>query len=517
MTEEIHKIVMGYINDGDYEKALSLLKNLKLEDDTDKAMLESCKKKFTDSCTTAIADAVKSKNKEKAESILSSYQKTIGDDSNTILFQTLIDSIKKDGVSPLSNLSYTNLQILISEIFKNCIPNRSILYSKAVYVGYVLLALALIICSLIFRAHITYYIATIVVATALAILTFNSPNIRFKAVGLILLLIPTIIAIVVYKSGLPFDSTTRAIAWLSSIIFVAIFNVFIRSKSVIFRIITSILIFTVLNPMLYGMNFSPGVFEGRWFSSDAKLLIVSSTVATLIIYYFSLFGFKRAWCILRPHKKKISIVLASIAAICVLTVVAVNLKESYDLKVAQEQAREKARQDAIRAEEEARRAAIEQARQDSIAAVRRREQARRDSIDYVEHADFVSKYSKIGLIIYKLKMTRGKNSDGVPTKGIEFSVFNPTHKTIKYVIANLHAVNKFNDRVSYNERCRGIGPIESHDFGTWSFEDVFTDKNDIIEDLSVSFTVEYTNGTSKTIRWKDAYDPDFKASWFYGR
>ena len=46
MNEEIRKIVNGYISDGDYEKALSLLTNLPLEDDADKTLLESCKYSF---------------------------------------------------------------------------------------------------------------------------------------------------------------------------------------------------------------------------------------------------------------------------------------------------------------------------------------------------------------------------------------------------------------------------------------------------------------------------------------
>ena len=39
MNEEIRKIVSGYIDDGDYEKALSLLTNLPLEDEQDKLFM----------------------------------------------------------------------------------------------------------------------------------------------------------------------------------------------------------------------------------------------------------------------------------------------------------------------------------------------------------------------------------------------------------------------------------------------------------------------------------------------
>lgn len=117
-------------------------------------------------------------------------------------------------------------------------------------------------------------------------------------------------------------------------------------------------------------------------------------------------------------------------------------------------------------------------------------------------------------MITNLRMTRGRDKDGDTTKGIEYTIFNPTQKTIKYVIASMVAVNGVGDVMSYERTCRGIGPISPHCYGTWSFEDVFTDRNDVIDDLKVSFRVVYTNGTSKTIRWKDAYVDSFNESWF---
>ena len=165
---------------------------------------------------------------------------------------------------------------------------------------------------------------------------------------------------------------------------------------------------------------------------------------------------------------------------------------------------EQARQDSI--------AAVEQARQDSIAAA---EQARQDSIERAEHAAFAKKYSNIGLIITEVKMTRGKDKDGDLTKGLSFAIFNPTKKKIKYVVASMVAINAVDDVMSYEKTCRGIGPVDSYDYASWSFDDVFYDKNDVIDDLRVSFRVIYTNGTSKTVRVKDAlYKGHFHYSWF---
>ena len=173
--------------------------------------------------------------------------------------------------------------------------------------------------------------------------------------------------------------------------------------------------------------------------------------------------------------------------------------------------------------EAARRAAIEKAKRDSIAAI---EKARRDSIEAVErarkeaeeraeHIAFAKKYSKLGLMIREVEMTRGKDRDGDNTKGIKFEIFNPTNKTIKYVVAYVSGINGVGDVTTGQKGCRGIGPIEPYGGGSWDFDDVLYDKNDIIVDLRVSFQVIYKNGTSKTVRVKDAlYKGWFDANWF---
>lgn len=540
MNNEIRKIVSGYISEGDYEKALSLLMNLPLDDDTDKALLESCKKEFASTCTTAITEAVKSKDKQKAESILASYKKLIGEDANTTLFQTLADGIEQADTPKQAEPAQAKTSINLTGIFENCAPDQKFLRSKVMWGAYALLAVIAIVCGCTCEPNVVLCIASVIMAIALAIPTIRSDNNRFKAIGLILLLIPIIATIALYGGGISNLNIRIAqsklsfptIPWIASFVYIFVYNLMLDKMTWTFRIITSLLLLTILNPEWYGMIVPFGVWqfeihEGPYhtatgihyydFRRDSNDWITVSLLFTLAIYYCSMIGFRTVCDKIKHHKKKIGIAAASIVGLLIIIVVVMNIKESHDRKIAHQQAIEQARQDSIQAVERARIAAIEKARQDSIAAVQRREQARRDSIDYAEHAGFVKKYANVGLIITKLKMTSGTNSNGVPTKGIEYTIFNPTHKTIKYVIADIQAVNKFNDRISYNQRCRGMGPIDSHDYGSWDFNDVFDDKNNVIDDLLVSFQVVYTNGSSKTIRWKDAYVSDFKSSWFNGR
>lgn len=336
MDNDVRNIVNGFISAGDYEKALSLLKNFAIEDDADKAMLATCKQEYAKSCKTALEKAVESKDKNMAESILRNYEKYIGEDANTVIFRNLVDGIKE------------------AEEASEATPVDS-----------------------------------------------NQPSNKKDSKG----------------------------KWILFVL------------------------------------------------GSAILLIVITSITN------------------RCNRARIE-------------------RQEIEAQI------EQARQDSIESVERARNAAIEmarRARQDSIDAARRREQARLDSIDYAEHAGFVSKYAQIGLIITNVQMTRGSNNDGIGTKGVKFSVFNPTHKTIKYVIVTAYGVNIFDDRITGTERLRGIGPVDPHDYATWDFDDVFTDKNDVIDDINVSFRVEYTNGTAKNVRFKDAYVSDFKTSWFENR
>lgn len=166
---------------------------------------------------------------------------------------------------------------------------------------------------------------------------------------------------------------------------------------------------------------------------------------------------------------------------------------------------------AVRAAEKAERDRFAKWERDCIARI---QQLKKDSIDKAEHQSFVKKYANLGLMITYLEMTRGFNKDNEIIKGIKFKIFNPTQMSIKYVSAIITPINAVNDALDYPTRCQGIGPVSPLETGEWEFSDVFTDKNDIIDDLSVVFEVIYTNGRSKTIKWKDAYVSSYKSSWF---
>lgn len=537
MNDEIRKIVNGYISEGDYEKALSLLLNLPLEDAADKELLEKCKKDFTTSCTSSLASAVSQKDRFAADKILQSYKKLMGDDANTELFQTLINgmsSASQPTESAKEKSSYNFTEFALS-----CVPGEAFVKSKILWITYLILAVITVACTLTCDPadlpEALLCVTPVVLSIALALPVLSCKNSLFKAVGLVLLLVPVISTISMYSGGITntdwSDLTFPSLPWLFSFIWMMVFCFLNTRHSLKFKVCSSLLLLSILNPVWYGMTVPYGVeryyevdsaIGKNTFSPESGLMIFLSTLASLCFYYFSIRGvardtIKRIWQKILANKKKIVIAVGIVMAIVVIVFIVGSVQESHRREVARQASIEKARQDSIQAVERARIAAIEKARQDSIAAVQRREQARRDSIDYVEHAGFVKKYANVGLIITQLKMTRGTNSNGVPTKGIEYTIFNPTHKTIKYVIANIQAVNKFNDRISYEQRCRGMGPIDPHDYGSWDFNDVFDDKNDVIDDLLVSFQVVYTNGSSKTIRWKDAYVSDFKTSWFNGR
>lgn len=113
-------------------------------------------------------------------------------------------------------------------------------------------------------------------------------------------------------------------------------------------------------------------------------------------------------------------------------------------------------------------------------------------------------WENVGLVINNVKMTSGKDEDGDKVKGIYIKLFNPTQESIKYVIIEVTAVNAVGDKMSYPRRCRGIGPINPEESCEYSFDDIFVDKNNIIDDLSVGIQVVFMNGRSKQIRLKDA-------------
>ena len=119
---------------------------------------------------------------------------------------------------------------------------------------------------------------------------------------------------------------------------------------------------------------------------------------------------------------------------------------------------------------------------------------------YKERAEY---YRKVGLVIDYLRFARGKDKDGDPATGFQIKFFNPTSKTIKYIVIYTTALNGVNDAMG-RKTARGIGPIEPGDGGTYDFSNLFYDRNGIIQDVSVRIELTYTDGSRKSVKWKDA-------------
>ena len=92
--------------------------------------------------------------------------------------------------------------------------------------------------------------------------------------------------------------------------------------------------------------------------------------------------------------------------------------------------------------------------------------------------------------------------------GAKFSIFNSSKKTIKYITFNFHGKNPVDDKVLYragvyNVSRKGIGPIESYEIGSWSFDNIWlTDSVDYL--VLTSMVIIYMDGTSKTIPMKES-------------
>ena len=182
-----------------------------------------------------------------------------------------------------------------------------------------------------------------------------------------------------------------------------------------------------------------------------------------------------------------------------------NLRKQYEKKIAEdaEKARQEAENARIAAEQEAERARIE--------AEKEAERIKKENYKKERR----SHWEKIGLVIKEVRMTSSIDKDGDNMKGIYFSVLNPTRKTIKYVTAYISGINAVGDRCTHEHMCRGIGPIRPLEGGFYDFKEVLLDRNNIIKDLSVSFKVIYTDGTSKNVRLKNALMSNgFDESWW---
>ena len=88
--------------------------------------------------------------------------------------------------------------------------------------------------------------------------------------------------------------------------------------------------------------------------------------------------------------------------------------------------------------------------------------------------------------------------------GLEFEIHNCWRKTIKYIEFTTTAYNAVGDVQrdwvgKYSSKTKGIGPLKPGETATWSFDDMFYDKNDVIRRVKLTkITFIFTDGTSKT-------------------
>ena len=305
------------------------------------------------------------------------------------------------------------------------------------------------------------------------------------------------------------------------------------------KIIKVLALATVLNPVFYGLALTGGLTEAIYHwgydISDSSYYVFNNAIVLYGVILFVAFLFAshliysiltgqsfrqsvvsvlKGWTTIFQVVKRYKKICYAIIGVFVVFIIGYNIKHYYDQRQAAIAWEQKQIQDSIanvKRQEQERKNAIIRAERERIAAI---EQAKRDSIDKAEHQWFVKKYAKIGVIFTNLEITRGTNNDGTPIKGIKCRFFNPTNKTIKYVIAHCYPINGVGDVMGYPQNYRGIGPIASRDFGEFTFDDVFEDRNDVIDDIGAYFTIVYSNGSSKDVKWKSAYVADFKTSWF---
>lgn len=329
-------------------------------------------------------------------------------------------------------------------------------------------------------------------------------------------------------------------AYCASLLYAFISFLLMASEDkAIHKIIKVLALATILNPVFYGLALTEGMVKTtyRWqYTGDypyyyvfnhanvlyCVIFIIGFWFASHLIHSIltgqsfgrSVTSVLKGWTIIFQFAKRYKKICYAVIGAFVIFIIGYNIKNYYNERQAAIALEQKQIQDSIanvKRQEQERKNAIIRAERKRVAAI---QQAKRDSIDKVEHQWFVKKYAKIGIIFTNLEMTRGRNDNGTPIKGIKYRFYNPTNKTIKYLIAHCYPINGVGDVMGYPQNCRGIGPIASHDFGEIAFDDVFEDRNDVIDDISVYFTVVYKNGSSKDIKWKSAYVDNFKPSWF---
>lgn len=139
-----------------------------------------------------------------------------------------------------------------------------------------------------------------------------------------------------------------------------------------------------------------------------------------------------------------------------------------------------------------------------------------DLKDKIEKRKAQARAAKIrtqGVALISARIT----SDGKGAKGVEFKALNASNKTAKYIIMEVVGYNSVDDPIwsnGYLKRCRGIGPIEPGDTGTWDFNDIW-ERGDLLSSFEIkSLTIQFTDGSSKKVKLPEELPSNWK-EWFY--
>ena len=278
--DEIKKIIERYLADKDYEKALSLLKNLPNNAEC-VSLMEICEKGFVEECTAQIAHFAQIKDKESTEKVIEKYISLIGEDANVILWKTLMNNLQMSPrTSTIPNVTGTsswenNIREFITD-FKIDADAQRAMHSKWMKnVVIALLGMSLLF-GVIPYISFKYFMCLSVVSIAviLAIVTLKTKGILPKLAASILILVPTVKCMLIYlfsstenvkRSNMFTDSSMiqdLLTVYFYSWGFIALYNLLLpQVVKIKKRLICSALLLTLLNPLFWGIKLMGGIVE----------------------------------------------------------------------------------------------------------------------------------------------------------------------------------------------------------------------------------------------------------------
>lgn len=124
-----------------------------------------------------------------------------------------------------------------------------------------------------------------------------------------------------------------------------------------------------------------------------------------------------------------------------------------------------------------------------------------------------AKYKSQGVALISSQLSNGSNGE----KGIKFSALNTSNKTAKYIIIEVVGYNSVDDPIwsdGYIKRCRGIGPLDAGEGGTWDFNEIWKNGS-IVDSYEIKkLTIEFSDGTSKSVKLPQSLPSNWR-NWLY--